>query len=575
MRKIFTVLILLLGSLSNAAEFKFAVLGDSQLNNPNTFQNMIHEVDLLKPDFVIQVGDLIHGYTYDEEQTRIEWERFLDQISPLSMPFYPVPGNHDVTTTPMETVYAQVWGAEKFYYSFNHKGSHFVVLDTDYQGHSNTITRDQFEWLGRDLRKNRDADHLFIFMHRPLWRYKKSGWKRLASMLSQYDNVAGVYAGHTHEYCFEETDGLRCFIINSSGHMNYFAPAAGYFFQFLYVSVKGDEASEAIVPAGTIKPHDYVTREERNRAIPYFSPPSGGQIPDPADDPLDVIYSFPLTNRTNEMNVFTVSWELPNPAFSVEPLEQAVLLRGGRTEDVFVRIRAPEQEYQYYSLPYAIIETYHTTLRGESVILRSRHDLCIPRESTARYTASPPWIDGLLDDTAWQSADIFTGFQVDKAGKPAKVQTWVRTLFDEDYFYVGVHCAEPHPENLVAKAAGPVPFIFGDDDVELFLDANHDMKTFARAFVNPEGTTFNSMPGEGLVKEWYDHGEHVGKDYWSVEFRMPFERLGVEDTPTSATIWGFNVRRHDQKPTRVRSDWVKMQNVPYEPWRFGVLHFKP
>jgi len=568
------VLLFLVPALFSRAEvFKFAILGDSQLHNPEVFESLVLEVELLSPDFVIQVGDLIHGYTYDPGQIRMEWELFKQQIAPLSMPFYPVAGNHDVGTLPLEEIYGEIWGRDKYYYSFDHKGSHFAILDTDYQLSYGKITDNQMKWLSKDLDKNKDAEHIFIFMHRPLWRDRKSNWGELASLLNKYENVRSVYAGHTHEYCLEIVDNLRCFIINSSGNMNYSAPSVGYFHQFLYVSVKGEEVKEAVIPAGTVKPPDYVTREERSRAAPYFSPPSGGQIPDPVQNPLDIIYSFPLKNRTREMNVFTVRWEIPNPAFTVEPLEQAILLAPGRTEEVFINIKAPSGKYAYYSLPYASIETYYNTLRGESVVLRSRHELSIPPETTAQYTSKPPFLDGVLDDTAWQSASTITDFQINKVGDPAKVQTWVKTLFDEENLYIGVHLEEPHPENLVALASGPVPYTFGDDDVEIFLDTNHDMASYARVFVNPKGTTFNSMPGKGLVPEWHKHAEHVGKDYWAAELALPFRELGIEDAPSSSTIWGFNVRRHRMKPMRVQSDWVKMRNVPYEPWRFGVLRF--
>ncbi len=573
MRKILVLTIFCIAGIAEAANFKFAVLGDSQFDNPDVFEKLTPEVELLKPDLVIHIGDQIHGYTYDPEELNEEWARFKSQIAPITAPYYPVPGNHDVATTPMEAVYAKVWGADKFYYSFDHKGSHFAILDSDYRLKYGIITDDQLEWLAADLEANKNADNIFIFVHRPLWRDRNSNWLTVREILKKYDNIRAVFAGHTHEYCLEKIDNIPCFIVNSSGWMRYFAPAAGYFFQFLYVSVNGKEVTEAVIPAGSVKPADYVTRAERNRVAPYFTPPGGGQIPDPRNAPLDIVYSFPLKNRTREINVYTITWETPNPAFSVEPHQQAIMLAPGRTEDIYVRIKAPSREYKYYSLPYARIETYYTTLRGESIVLKSRHELCIPRQAVAKYTATPPWIDGFLDDTAWQSADVINGLQINKVGDEAKVQTWIRTLFDEEYFYIAVHCAEPYTQNLVAYATGPIHFTWGDDDIEIFLDTNHDIKTFIRAYVTSVGTTFNTLPGKGICPAWYKHAEHIGKDYWSIEFRMPLKTLGVEDMPTSATVWGFNVRRHRQKPHRVQSDWVKMQNFPYEPWRFGLLKF--
>ena len=47
--------------LSLAQQFKFVVLGDSQFENPKTFEEIVKETELLHPAFVIHVGDMIHG----------------------------------------------------------------------------------------------------------------------------------------------------------------------------------------------------------------------------------------------------------------------------------------------------------------------------------------------------------------------------------------------------------------------------------------------------------------------------------------------------------------------------------
>ena len=574
MRKVLFFILTLLAGVALAGDFKFAVLGDSQLQNPRVFEGIVQEVNLLKPDFVIHVGDMIEGYTYDPVRIREEWEGFKRQIAPLTMPFYPVAGNHDVVTTPLQALFAEVWGKDRLYYSFDHKGSHFVVLNTDYNLNYGMVTAEQLAWLDRDLQKSARADHAFIFMHRPLWRDVRSNWSDVRTILKKYTNISAVIAGHAHKYYFEEVDGLRCFIINSSAQMSYSAPEVGYFHQFLYVSVNGEEVTEAVIPADGVKPADYVTREEFDRAAPYFQSASGGQIPDPAESPLNIIYTFPVKNRTEEMNAYTVRWETPNPAFIVEPREQVVLISPGRTEDVAVRIKSPSRHFEAYSLPYALIQTYYNTLRGDSVVLTSRHELCIPPKSVVHYTKTSPTIDGILDDTAWQSADIITNFQVNRGGDMAVQQTWARTLYDDGYFYIGIHCAEPEPDKVVTLASPPVSFTWGDDEVEVFIDATHEMKTYSRASINAAGTTFNYLAGKGNVPPWYNHAVHRGKDYWSVECRMPLAAIGQDDAPTSATLWGFNVRRNRQRPQKEESDWNKMTTFPCEPWRFGVLRFE-
>ena len=222
MKKILIIAVLCIAGVGVAANFKFAVLGDSQFNNPEVFEEITPEVELLKPDFVIHIGDQIHGYTYDPEELNEEWARFKRQISPITAPYYPVPGNHDVGTTPMEAVYAKVWGADKFYYSFDHKGSHFVILDSDYRLHYGRITDNQLKWLASDLEAHKNADNIFIFVHRPLWRDRHSNWNTVRKMLRKYPNIRAVFSGHTHEYCVEKIDNIPCIILNSSGNMSYF-----------------------------------------------------------------------------------------------------------------------------------------------------------------------------------------------------------------------------------------------------------------------------------------------------------------------------------------------------------------
>ena len=121
--KNFVSFLLILGiTTAGAGEFKFAVLGDSQFENSAVFERLIQEVNLLKPAFVIHTGNMIEGYTYDPVRIREEWEIFKKQIAALTMPFYPVAGNRDVATTPLQAVFAEVWGKDKLYYSFDFRG---------------------------------------------------------------------------------------------------------------------------------------------------------------------------------------------------------------------------------------------------------------------------------------------------------------------------------------------------------------------------------------------------------------------------------------------------------------------
>ena len=55
--------------------FTSSILSDrTGMNIPGEFEKAIDEVNLLKPDFVMCVGDLISGYTDDEALLAQQWD---------------------------------------------------------------------------------------------------------------------------------------------------------------------------------------------------------------------------------------------------------------------------------------------------------------------------------------------------------------------------------------------------------------------------------------------------------------------------------------------------------------------
>ena len=154
-----------------ATEFHFVVLGDSQFDDPSTFNRTVDQVRMLRPAFVVQVGDLIGGYEDDPAIVRNQWRRFRRQIEPLGpIPFYAVAGNHDLFNAQrdvdprLEQLFEEEWGS--LYYSFRYGNALFVVLNSDSSHVQNGIDAEQLLWLSRVLEVERAA-HTFVFLHRP------------------------------------------------------------------------------------------------------------------------------------------------------------------------------------------------------------------------------------------------------------------------------------------------------------------------------------------------------------------------------------------------------------------------
>ena len=193
-------------------------------------------IDLLDPDLVMTVGDLVNGYN-----DRAAWEKqakeYKDTIGALRMPWFPVAGNHDIYfrgkdrpatehENDFETTFGPLW------YAFEHKRCWFVVLYSD-EGDPKTTKRDftdpacqrisdeQFAWLQSTLAKAKGARHVFVFLHHPRWiqnRYPGADWERVHQALAANGNVTAVFAGHLHRMRFDGIrDGIQYFCVASEG----------------------------------------------------------------------------------------------------------------------------------------------------------------------------------------------------------------------------------------------------------------------------------------------------------------------------------------------------------------------
>src|ERR1700712_2328657 len=73
--------------------FQFAIVTDRTGGHRElVFEKAVRKLNLLQPEFVISVGDLIEGYTDKPERMAQEWQQFTGFVKDLKMPFFYVPG---------------------------------------------------------------------------------------------------------------------------------------------------------------------------------------------------------------------------------------------------------------------------------------------------------------------------------------------------------------------------------------------------------------------------------------------------------------------------------------------------
>ncbi|HQP97501.1 MAG TPA: metallophosphoesterase family protein, partial [bacterium] len=92
---------------NNPADFQFAVISDrGGGERPGIFDKTMPKINLLQPEFVMSVGDLMEGYSEDKNEVVRQWNELDGYVSQLEMPFFYVTGNHDYTN-PMMAAYRQ------------------------------------------------------------------------------------------------------------------------------------------------------------------------------------------------------------------------------------------------------------------------------------------------------------------------------------------------------------------------------------------------------------------------------------------------------------------------------------
>jgi 3',5'-cyclic AMP phosphodiesterase CpdA len=174
-------------------------------NNPDargTLPKAIEAVNALAepPDFVVFTGDLTH-LTLNAKERRARMEQVRDVISKLKVREVRfLPGEHDASADRGQ-VFQEIFGPT--YYTFDHKGVHFVVVD-NVSDPNGAIGAEQLAWLGGVLAKLPKDQPLVILTHRPLFDlYPDWGWAttdgaRAVELLAPFKS-ATVFYGHIHQ----------------------------------------------------------------------------------------------------------------------------------------------------------------------------------------------------------------------------------------------------------------------------------------------------------------------------------------------------------------------------------------
>lgn len=199
--------------------FRFAIVTDRTGGaRPGVFERAVEQLNWLQPEFVVSVGDLIQGGTEELPKINKQWTEFNGFVGKLDMPFFYVPGNHDIANPVMDKRWREQFGRR--WYHFVYKNALFLMLNTEDPPKSaaGKFGPEQMAYVKKTLDENRGVRWTLIFLHKPVWTYKnlaKTNWPEVEQILAGRRYT--VFAGHKHKYERFVRNGQRYYMLATTG----------------------------------------------------------------------------------------------------------------------------------------------------------------------------------------------------------------------------------------------------------------------------------------------------------------------------------------------------------------------
>lgn len=168
---------------------------------------------------------------------------------------------------------------------------------------------------------------------------------------------------------------------------------------------------------------------------------------------------------------------------------------------------------------------------------------------TKQISGEKPKIDGLLDDSAWESVEWggdFSQMEPNDGGKPV-APTQFKILYDAENVYVGYRCFDDEPDKIVKRMSRRDGF--EGDWVEINIDSYHDKRSafsFTISVSGVKGDEFISNNGNNWDESWnpiWYAKTNIDEEGWTAEIRIPLSQLRYGNKDEH--IWGFQVHRRN------------------------------
>ena len=503
--------------------FHFVIFGDrtgGPVEGIQVLAQAVEDANLLDPDLVLTVGDLVQGYN-ETPQWLEQMEEYRAVMAGLDMPWYPVAGNHDVYwplddpppghhEANYETNFGPLW------YWFGQKNAAFIVLYTD-EGDRETNSKgyrkaattqmspEQLTWLESALAETANYDHVFVFLHHPRWitgSYPESNWETTHQLLAEAGNVTAVFAGHIHRQRYDGLkDGIAYYTLAATGgSMPMDLPGTGWLHHMNQVVVRKDAIEVATIPVGVVLDPEEMTPErlgDINAARTLLPIPLSAPIWVSADGPSQGEAIYQVENQTSRPLEVRATVKVAAGDWRIEPDHNHKTLAPGETGELRFALERPAgRDSDDFSFPELVWQVdFLGERRRISLPERSRLIALHPSPRAAAAPSSLPnralavdgrnsmvWIppetvnlpDGPFTLEAWFRADSVEGKRA-VAGKTENSE--YNIMLEDGHLQFFVHLDGEYSRALAGSqdAVSPARWhhaagVFDGQELRLYLD---------------------------------------------------------------------------------------------------------
>jgi len=172
----------------------------------------------------------------------------------------------------------------------------------------------------------------------------------------------------------------------------------------------------------------------------------------------------------------------------------------------------------------------------------------VKRTYQTAFSSTPPVIDGLGNDEAWNLVEWTSDFIQSQPveNKPPSQQTAFKILYDNDNIYMFVRCYDAEPDKISQIMSRRDNF--SGDMVFVEFDSHFDKRTdylFAASASGAKSDAAMSEDGQNEDDNWnpiWYMKTSVDDKGWSAEMRIPLSQLRFDKN--NEQIWGLQVTRN-------------------------------